>query len=134
MDLLTVGSVKVPAAAGMAGRCVLVHAGGHLIHAEDSRPRREIGAGSSPYHLVLAGLGACTFIALKKHAARKRWEVGSMQIVLRMTRSPKGMQIERTISVEGSNGSQKTELAIIAERTPVTLALQSGVAIRTAFI
>lgn len=133
MDLLTIGIVKVTAAAGTIGRGVLVHAGGHLIHAEGGRPRREIGTGPAPYDLLIAGLGACTFIALRKHAARKRWEVGAMQIVLRMTRSGSSLQIERTISIEGLNSRQKTELAAVAEQTPVTLTLQSGTVIRTAF-
>ena len=133
MDLLTIGLVKITAAIGTTSRGVVVHAGGHLIHAEGERPRREIGAGPAPYDLVLAGLGACTFLALETHAARNRREIGSLQIVLRMRHSHGGLQIERTIAVEGLNSPQKTELAAVAEQTPVTLTLRSGATIKTRF-
>lgn len=133
MDLLTVGIVKVTAAPGGKSRGVLVHAGGHLIHAGDRWSPGEVGAGPSPYDLVLAGLGACTFTTLQLHAAQRRWTIDAMQIVLRMTRDDKGLQIERTISIEGLNGPQKAQLAVIAEQTPVTLTLRAGAAIKTTF-
>lgn len=133
MDLLTVGIVKVTAAPGGKSRGVLVHAGGHLIHAGEKWSPGEAGAGPAPYDLVLAGLGACTFVALQMHAVQRRWPIDAMQIVLRMTRGDKGLQIERTISIECLNGRQKAQLAIIAEQTPVTLTLRSGAAIKTVF-
>jgi putative redox protein len=133
MDFLTVGLVKVTTAPGQARRGVLVHAGGHVMHAAERSSPGEIGTGPGPYDLVLAGLGTCTLITLQMFAAQRRWKVDAMQVVLRMTRSDKGLHIERTISIEGLNGSQKAQLAVVAERTPVTLTLRSGTAIKTAF-
>ncbi|MGO4737214.1 OsmC family protein [Bosea sp. 2KB_26] len=133
MDLLTVGIVKVTAPPKGTSHGVLVHAGGHLIPAGERWSPGESGAGPAPYDLVLAGLGACTFITLQMHAARRRWPIDTMQIVLRMTGSDKGLQIERTVSIEGLDGRQKAQLAIIAEQTPVTLTLRSGAAIKTVF-
>jgi len=132
MDFLTVAIVKVTAGRP-PGQRALIHAGGHVFQADERPPGGELGYGPGPLDLVLAGLGACTFFTLETYAARKRWAIFTMQVVLRMTRGDKGQQIERTISIEGLNPRQKAQLAVVAERTPVTLTLRAGISIKTAF-
>jgi len=46
-------------------------------------------------------------------------------------RDGENLRIERTLVVAGLDDAQKARLADIAERTPVTLTLKSGVPIRT---
>lgn len=133
MDFLTIGIVKITSSPERTRRSVLVHAGGHLIPAEERQSLSETGVGPAPYDLVLAGLGVCTFITLQAHLAQRRWPIDAMQIVLRMTRGDKGPQIERTIAIEGLTAGQKAQLTSLAEQTPVTLALRPGTAIKTVF-
>lgn len=130
MDFLTVSIVTVTADPKV--KAVHVEAGGQVIRVTDGRSSLT-ESGSTPYDLLLAGLGACTAIALQSYGAKRGWEITALKVVMRMTRSTAGLQILRTISIEGVNRAQKASLARIADRTPVTVTLRSGAEISTTF-
>jgi len=104
--------------------------GGHAITADEPDALGGQGVGPAPYDLLLASLGACTAITLKMYAERKDWPLASLDVSLRIVGTDE-RRIERTLTVTGLDDSQKARLAEIAERTPVTLTLKSGIPIET---
>lgn len=104
--------------------------GGHAITADEPVALGGKGIGPAPYDLLLASLGACTAITLKMYAERKGWALASVDVALRIVGTDE-RRIERTLSIQGLDDSQKARLAEIAERTPVTLTLKSGMPIDT---
>jgi putative redox protein len=104
---------------------------GHALVADEPAALGGGGVGPAPYDLILAGLGACTAITLRMYADRKEWPLESLDVGLRLTGSPDERRIERTLAIVGLDDEQKTRLADIAERTPVTLTLKGGIAIHT---
>ncbi|AOY94682.1 osmotically inducible protein C [Cupriavidus sp. USMAA2-4] len=104
--------------------------GGHAITADEPPALGGKGAGPAPYDLLLASLGACTAITLKMYAERKGWSFASLDVSLRIVGSEE-RRVERTLAIQGLDDGQKARLAEIAERTPVTLTLKSGLPIDT---
>ncbi|KPH58878.1 OsmC family protein [Novosphingobium sp. ST904] len=105
--------------------------GGHAIVADEPEALGGQGAGPAPYDLLLASLGACTAITLKMYAVRKGWPLQSLDVDLKLRGSKDDMHVERTLVISGLDEDQKSRLADIAERTPVTLTLKSGLPIET---
>jgi putative redox protein len=109
-----------------------IDAGGHDVIADE--PERAGGGneGPSPYGLLLSGLAACTAITLRMYCERKDWPLAQATVDLRFTRGDDDSRIDRVITLEGDlTPEQEARLAEVAERTPVTLTLKSGVEIRT---
>lgn len=106
---------------------------GHAITADEPRALGGQGAGPAPYDLLLASLAACTAITLKMYAERKNWALESLDVSLRLV-DTNGLRIERALAIKGLDDSQKTRLAEIAERTPVTKTLRSGLPIDTRLV
>jgi len=109
-----------------------IEASGHSITADEPERLGGANAGPAPYDLLLSALGACTAITLRMYADRKEWPLESLGVDLRVVRDGDTMRIERTLAPVGDlTVEQRARLADVAERTPVTLTLKSGVAIHT---
>ncbi|AGU53457.1 OsmC-like protein [Variovorax paradoxus B4] len=106
-------------------------ASGHTLISDEPSVLGGEGAGSTPYELVIAGLGACTAITLRMYADLKSWPLESVQVDLHLSREDNAMVIERSLRIFGLDDAQRARLAEIAERTPVTLTLKAGIPIRT---
>jgi len=104
--------------------------GGHGIVADEPPALGGQGAGPAPYDLLLASLGACTAITLRMYADRKEWPLESLEVALRLYGQDE-RRIDRTLTISGLDEAQKARLADVAERTPVTLTLKSGLPIDT---
>lgn len=118
---------------------VSIHTGAHTLIADESAHEGGADAGPSPFGLVLSGLGACTAITLRMYAERKSWPLQAVHVHLAFrwegegaTRTP---HIERSLKLEGPlDAEQRARCAEIAEKTPVTRALKTGITIRTTLL
>jgi putative redox protein len=113
-----------------------VRVGAHQVVADEPTAAGGGDVGPSPFGLLLAGLAACTATTLRMYAARKRWELTTIDIDVRFDVAEDGRgSIERTITVPVElSPEQRVRLAEIAERTPVTLAVRAGTPITTTFL
>ena len=107
-----------------------IEVGGRAIVADEPPALGGQGAGFAPYDLLLASLGACTAITLRMYADRKGWPMESLEVGLRL-HGGEEKRIARTLTITGLDDDQKARLADIAERTPVTLTLKTGLPIDT---
>ena len=109
-----------------------IASGLHKLVADEPQQTGGKDQGPTPYGLLLSALAACTSITLKMYCERKSWPLEKAEVELRFTRSGDESLIERTVTLFGPLGDeQRSRLAEIAERTPVTLTLKNGVQIRT---
>lgn len=125
---------KAQARIGEVRYAVAITVGRHSLVADEPEALGGQDAGPPPFGLLVAALGACTSATLKMYAERKGWPLTSLQVDLRFLRSSvAGVvdRIERTLTIEGLGADQQARLADVAERTPVTLAIKSGVPIDT---
>ena len=89
-------------------------------------------AGLAPYDLLVSALGACTAITLRMYAGRKAWPLTGAEVALHFYREDGVEKIERVVTLTGDlDEAQRTRLAQVCERTPVTLTLKTGLAITT---
>ena len=108
---------------------------GHALTADEPASNGGQDKGPAPYDLLLAALGACTAITLRMYADRKEWTMDSLEVRLRLMRSLAGeLHIERTLKAAGLDSEQQSRIAEIAEKTPVTLTLKSGIPIDTRLV
>lgn len=120
------------AAIGTVHYAVSIDAGGHMIVSDEPKARGGGNTGAAPYELVLAGLASCTLITLRMYADRKQWPMAGAHVELGYARDDQGERIQRRLRFEGTLGEeQRSRLAEIAERTPVTLTLKRGLSITT---
>jgi putative redox protein len=111
-----------------------IRAGHHALVADEPTSIGGADAGPSPYALVLSGLGACTAITLRMYAERKGWDLGEVKVDLAIVRDGDAEKIERTIRIAAPiSDEQRTRLAEIAEKTPVTKTIKRGTMIATSF-
>ncbi|MBK5331742.1 MAG: OsmC family protein [Ilumatobacteraceae bacterium] len=112
-----------------------VRVGAHQLIADEPVAAGGGDLGPSPFGLLLSGLVACTAMTLRMYAARKGWELATIEVEVRYDADLDGRRvIERTITVPvGLSEQQRARLADIAERTPVTLAIREGTPITTTF-
>ncbi len=108
--------------------------GAHHLVADEPADAGGADAGPAPYDLLLSSLGACTAITLRMYAERKQWPLCSLRVELQLFKNKEGKtRIDRQLISEGStlDEAQWQRLLEIAEKTPVTLTLKSGVPIQT---
>jgi putative redox protein len=69
---------------------------------------------------------------LRMYAERKQWPLETLDVDLHYVREGDQQHLDRVLTVQGDlTDEQKARLADIAERTPVTLTLKSGLTILT---
>ena len=110
-----------------------IEVSGHVLIGDEPERNGGRDAGPAPYDFVLAGLGACTAITLRMYADRKQWPLEAVDVGLHLTHGDDGaMLVKRTLSFSGAlDAQQKSRMAEIAEKTPVTLTLKAGLTINT---
>ena len=109
-----------------------IRTGKHELLADELASLGGADAGPAPFVYVLSGLGACTSITLPMYAERKGWNLGTVTVRLRLFREETAIRVEREVAIGGAlDDDQRARLADICARTPVTLALKSGIEIKT---
>ena len=113
-----------------------VRVGTHHVTADEPVAAGGGDIGPSPWGLLLSGLAACTATTLRMYAARKGWELTTIEVDVRYYIDDDGRRfIDRKISVPvGLTLEQRQRLAEIAGRTPVTVAIRDGTSITTIFL
>ncbi|MGH8133440.1 MAG: OsmC family protein [Steroidobacteraceae bacterium] len=113
-----------------------VVSGHHHLTADEAVAAGGSDAGFAPRELLLASLGACTAVALRKHAAHNDWTLGKITVGVRWSREPDGREhIERRLSfTKPLSAAQKTRLLEVAENTPVSHVLRAGIAIQSSVV
>ena len=109
---------------------------GHVLASDEPERRGGTNTGAAPFDLMLGSLGACTAITMRMYSDRKQWNLGTIEVKLRLVREgdDPALRIERTIVVgETLDEEQRAKLLEIADKTPVTKALAAGVPIQTVF-
>lgn len=128
--MAVIATVTVDSGPGYAQR---VAAGPHALTADEPASRGGTDTGPNPYALLLAALGACTSITLRMYAERKGWDLGSVHVALELRKTAEGGdEIEREVTFGAPlSDDRRARLAEIADKTPVTKTLTTGVSIRT---
>jgi len=103
------------------------------VTADEALAQGGSDAGFAPRELLLASLGTCTAVALRKHAAQHDWTLGKITVGVRWSRDAAGGEhIERRLSFgKPLTAAQKARLLEVAEATPVTGLLRSGIRIQS---
>lgn len=106
--------------------------GHHSLTADEGSTLGGQDAGPAPHDLLTSALAACTAITLRMYAERKQWPVTAVHVDVHFVRKGDDQHIDRVLTIDGtSDEEQRKRMADIAERTPVTLTLKGGLAIRT---
>lgn len=113
-----------------------VVSGHHRLTADEAVAAGGSDAGFAPRELLLASLGACTAVALRRHAAQNDWMLGKITVGVRWSRDVEGQDhIERRLSfTKPLAAEQKTRLLEVAETTPVTRVLRAGIRIQSSVV
>ena len=120
------------ASIGTTNYRVAITAGHHQLKADESVALGGKDVGPAPYELLCSALCACTSITLRMYAERKQWPLLSLHVNVHFKVDGDEQWIERVLKFEGDlDDQQRTRLADIAERTPVTLTLKKGLRITT---
>lgn len=111
-----------------------VVSGHHHLTADEAVAAGGSDAGFAPRELLLASLGTCTAVALRKHAAQNNWTLGKITVGVRWSRDSGagGEHIERRLSFSKPlTPEQKAKLLEVADATPVTGVLRAGIKIQS---
>ena len=130
---MILGNAAVSSERGYAQQ--ITTANGHHLASDEPERRGGTNTGAAPFDLMLSALGACTAITLRMYADRKQWQLGTVDVRLRLVKEGDApMHIERKIAVaQPMDGEQQAKLLEIADKTPVTKAIAPGVPIQTTF-
>jgi putative redox protein len=117
---------------GTSNYSVSLMAGHHSLGADESVAAGGKDLGPTPHQLLCAALGACTAITLRMYAQRKDWPLRGVHVEVDLQLQGKDRLMTRRLRLVGQlDETQRSRLADIAERTPVTLTLKQGATITT---
>ena len=113
-----------------------VVSGHHHLTADEPVAAGGSDAGFAARELLLASLGSCTAVAVRRHGAANGWNLGRVTVGVRWSRDEQGGEhIERRLSfARPLSPEQKSELLRVAEEAPIGRILAQGLRIQSAII
>jgi len=113
-----------------------VVSGHHHLTADEPVAAGGSDAGFAARELLLASLGACTAVALRRHAAQQEWQLGKITVGVRWSKDALGAEhIERKLSfARPLSAAQKAALLQAAEESPVSVVLKRGLAVQSSVV
>ncbi len=110
--------------------------GHHHLTADEPLAAGGSDAGFAARELLLASLGSCTAVALRRHAAHAGWPLGKITVGVRWSRDADGHEhIERRLSfAKPLDAEQKAQLLAVAEDSPISAVLRAGMRIQSAIV
>ncbi|WP_322062395.1 OsmC family protein [Paraburkholderia sp. J63] len=107
---------------------VELHAGTHQLVGDEGPHEGGQDRGPAPFEFVLTGLAACTAATLRMYMQKKTWPPGRIEVEVELhIDHDRNQYIRRVVSVEAAiDDDQRTRLAEICEKTPVTLFVKRG--------
>ena len=113
-----------------------VVSGHHHVTADEPVATGGSDAGLAARELLLASLGTCTAVALRRYAGHRDWTLGKITVGVRWSREAEGKEhIERRLSfAKPLDAQQKQELLKVAADSQLSVLLRAGVAIQTAIV
>ena len=113
-----------------------VVSGHHYLTADATASSGGSDSGFAPRELLLASLGACTAIAVRKQALRMDWSLGKIAVGLRWSRDDAGHDyIDRRLSfTKLLTAQQKRHLLDAVAQTQLTKLLVPGITIHTSVV
>lgn len=110
-----------------------VVSGHHHLTADEAVTAGGSDAGFTPRELLLASLGSCTAVALRRHAAQHDWTLGKITVGVRWSRDEAGGEhIERRLSFSKPlTAAQKARLLEVAAGSPVSSVVGAGIRIQS---
>src|SRR5262249_18258373 len=126
-------SIVSVTATSVSGYAQSIQAGNHSLRADEPVSAGGSDSGPRPSELLLAGLAACPSITLRMYADRKGWNLGAIQVSVALHEEDDAApRIDRHIAFGASlDAEQRSRLAEISEKTPVTKLVKNGVPIQT---
>lgn len=130
---MPLASASAHLAAEAPNYVVTIVAGRHTLTGDESPHEGGEDRGPSPFAFVLSGLAACTSATLRMYMQRKTWPAAAIGVEVSLHTDRDGTQyIRRSVSVDGPlEEAQRSRLAEICEKTPVTLFIKRGTRIDT---
>jgi putative redox protein len=113
-----------------------VVSGHHHLTADEGVAAGGSDAGFGARELLLASLGSCTAMTLRRYAARNNWQLGKITVGLRWSRDAAGKEhIERRLSfAKPLESEQKAQLLQAAEYSVISGVLRPGLSIQSAVL
>jgi putative redox protein len=113
-----------------------VVSGHHHLTADEPVIAGGSDAGLAARELLLASLGSCTAVTLRRYAARQHWQLGKITVGLRWSRDAEGREhIERRLSfAKPLDSEQKAQLLQAAEDSPISSVLRPALGIQSAVL
>ena len=93
MATMILANATVSGASGYAQR---IKTSAHELNADEPEKRGGTNTGPSPFELMLSSLGACTAITLRMYAERKQWNLGALEVKLRLLKDGEEARANRT--------------------------------------
>jgi putative redox protein len=116
-----------------------IDARGHAWIGDEPREDGGADAGPKAHEMLCGALAACTAITLRMYADRKQWDVGSIEVNVRLDRSVINTTVNSAFRMEVRTGrpltdEQRSRMQLVAEKCPVHRTLRGPIGITTELV